>query len=144
MMKAPNRGVYVYDASVYGVDASLGFHPRPDQGLSAPGPGPASAGPILICPLRGQIKKGQVCYCLLKPVLVCPQDEPMHGSRGLRPLPGRGRGALVGLGKAQQCHSGSVLRGFDEHDLTAVADAPTQLAFPDKLEFSFVASAFFA
>jgi hypothetical protein len=32
----------------------LGFQPRPDQGLSVPGPGPASAGPVLVCPLRGQ------------------------------------------------------------------------------------------
>ena len=26
---------------------NLGFHPRPDEGLSAPQPGPASAGPVL-------------------------------------------------------------------------------------------------
>jgi hypothetical protein len=31
-----------------------GFTPDPTKGLSAPGPGPASAGPVSVCPLRGQ------------------------------------------------------------------------------------------
>jgi hypothetical protein len=45
-------GLYIWDFE--SPSAPYAPNPRPDQGLSSPGPGPASAGPGAVCPLRGQ------------------------------------------------------------------------------------------
>ena len=102
---------------------NMGFHPKPHQGLSAPGPGPASAGPVLFRVLRTRNKKARVSYsllipvwfghvvdkpingkighCLLKPIWFGHVvDKPIQGSRGWPLARVQGRGAPAGSGRS--------------------------------------------
>ena len=58
---ADQRKASVSSESMFN-SVSLGFQPRPDQGLSVRGPGLASARAIAVCPLRGQTDKGSLFF----------------------------------------------------------------------------------